>query len=373
MEETRGKKVAATFALIVNVILFASKLVGGILGRSSVLVADSLDSLTDFVGDIIILSGIWIAGKPPDKKHPYGHYKAESIVTAVVGIIIVASATVMMANNIISLVQGEFQTPAKWTLFIAIISIIGCVVTYLYLTNKSKQYSSPALEAGALHKLADALTSVAAAAGISLSVFFGVKWGDSVASIVVAIWVIRTGIKIIFRGGHELLDGAPDDNFKNQISNSIAAVPGVERVIQMRMRTAGGKVFIHADISVSSQLSISDAHIIAHRVRDKIISEYSRLADVVIHTEPCQFTENIQEDIADNAKQILTETDEIQQFHGLNVLTSKKGFIIIVDIVVNPEITVREAHIIADNLHSKLTQIHRVEDAIIHIDYTTDD
>ncbi|MCD6595678.1 cation diffusion facilitator family transporter [bacterium] len=372
MNENKKKKSAVFFAIAMNTILFVGKLIGGILGHSSALISDSLDSLTDFVGDIVILGGIWFAGKPPDKKHPYGHYKAESLVTAIVGIMIVSSAILMLYRSIFSLYTGNFSTPKQWTGLVAFGSIIGCLITYFYLHRASKKYFSSALEAGAVHKFADALTSVAALIGIFLSSFMKIRWGDPVASAIVALWVSRTGIKIISRGGHELLDGAPDDDFEYAVEQTIISIPAVEKIHSLQMRTAGGKVFAHIDISVPSELSIADAHIISHRVRDVLITKFPRLANVIIHTEPCENESEIENEIITRVRQILTNYDKIKEFHGVDALVSENGFIIIADIVVDPEMKVKNAHRIADEIREKIIEIENIADAIIHIDYTRD-
>jgi len=373
MNDDIKKKSAVFFAIAVNIILFIGKLVGGILGGSSALISDSLDSLTDFIGDIIVLGGIWFAGKPPDKKHPYGHYKAESLVTAIVGIIIIASATTMLYRSLISLYTGGFATPRRWTAFVALGSIAGCLITYFYLHRASKKYFSSALEAGAAHKFADALTSLAALLGILLSSFLKIRWGDPAASAIVSLWVMRTGIKIISRGGHELLDGAPDEDFELTVKRTIASIPAVEKIHSLQMRTAGGKVFAHIDISVPSELSIADAHIVAHRVGDVLMTKFPRIADVVVHTEPCDNDRRIEDEIIWKVRKILGKEDEIKNFHGIDALVSENGFIVVADIVVAPEMTVKNAHKIAQRIRDEIIKIENIADAIIHIDYTRDD
>ena len=366
-----GRQRAAIFAAAVNIILFFGKLLGGFFGRSSGLLADALDSMTDFLGDVVVLGGVSLAKKPPDEKHQYGHYKAESLVTAIVGLMIIAGAVVMLARGVFSFGRPA-TAPELWTAIIAAGSVIICIGTYLYLHNRAGKLSSPALDAGAAHKLADAFTSIAALTGILLSSVFHIRWGDSAASALVAIWVIRTGIVIVSRGGHELLDGAPSSEIENLAIKIIAETPGVINIGDVRMRSAGGRIFAEIDISTSKDLSVADGHIVAHRVRNRLKRNLKNLADAVIHIEPCYKDASQKDEIKKAAQKILAEETQLRGFHGINVLPSNVGFILVADIVVSPSITVKEAHDIAENLRQKLIQIPQLGDAILHIDYKRD-
>lgn len=366
-----GRQRAALFAATVNIVLFFGKLSGGLLGRSAALLADALDSLTDLLGDVAVLGGVWVAQKPPDDAHQYGHFKAESIATALVGLLIVAGAVAMLARNILTFRKPTPQ-PEIWTVFIAAASIIICTISYLYLRSRAKKYSSPALGAGAAHKLADAFTSVAALIGIVLSVAFHLPWGDRAASAVVAIWVIRTGVKIIFHGGHELLDGAPEPDIEKLAIKIIRETPGVSMVRNLRMRSAGGKIFAELDITIAPNLSITDAHIIAHRVKNRLAEKIENLADAIVHTEPCRKNTIAQSEISHKGMEILSSCKKLRGFHGIAVLPSNNGFILVADIVVSPNITVREAHNIADELRNRMLKIPNLADAILHIDYQRD-
>lgn len=362
---------SALVGAIVNISLFFIKLAGGFIGRSSALLADALDSLTDMVGDVIVVGGTWFAEKPADRSHQYGHYKAESLVTAVVGLIIIGSAAAMLIHGVLKIGKVS-AVPELWTLFVALTSIVVNILLYFYLHRKSQKFFSPALDAAALHKLSDAFTSVAAFVGIAAAVLFGIGWADSAASIVVAIWVIRTGMVIVFRGGHELLDGAPSADVEKTAYKIISQTAGVSRVVALRMRSAGGKIFTETDIAVAKELAIEEGHTVAHRVRDELMKNIPNLADVVVHIEPSSRDESIKGKISKRAVEIISSRSGILSFHGIAILSSEQGYILAVDIVVSPDISVRAAHDIADALRNDLLTEINLADAIIHIDYKKD-
>ncbi len=366
------KKKTLLFATAINILLSAGKAIGGVLGNSSALLADALDSLTDLVGDVIVILGVWVAGKPADEQHQFGHYKAESIVTVVAGLLIVGAALSMLVRSISLLISNETPYTQPWTAFVALWSILTCTGMYFFLDARARKHNSPGLGAAAAHKLADAGTSVAALAGIVLSTFFDIHWGDAAASGIVSIWIIRTGVKIILRGGHELLDGATELKMDRQIFNIAQNVSGVSGVHGLKTRSAGGKIFAEMDISISDNLSVADGHVIAHRVRDRLTREMPHLADVIVHIEPAGGERAVRNSIISQSQKILSMESELRSFHGIDVLPSQNGFILVVDVVVSPDITVRHAHMICESLRKRLLDIPKLSDAIIHIDYQKD-
>ena len=279
----------------------------------------------------------------------------------------------MLARSIHNLAEHTPTIPQTWTALIALASVIICAAVYAFLHKRNKELGSPGIEAAAAHKLADSFTSVAAFIGIVASSLFNIPWGDTVASGIVSLWVMRTGLKITFRGGHELLDGAPGVAVEREILSIAMETPGVTSVRKIRTRSAGGRIFAEMDITTSKELSITNAHVIAHRVRDNLIAKITFLNDVVVHIEPSPDEDSPQDIIKTQAQKILSASKDLRGFHRLAVLSSENGCILVVDIVVPPDITVRNAHHISDDLRQRLLAIPKLADAILHIDYNRDE
>ena len=354
----------------VNVILVIVTAAGGFFGTSAALLADALHSLADLFTNIIIAIGVSWSEKPADSNHHYGHYKAESLVTAIAGILISCGAAAMLLH---SLIPGEVKTtqlPKPWTIGVAVFSIITCIFVYRFLSYGAKKLHSPGIAAAAADKLADSLTSVAAAVGISGSIIFQTVWADRIASVVVALAVLRSGIKILIRGSHELLDGSPSSAIIEQIKQTVSSVDRVENVHSVRVRSAGGRMFAEIDITTCPTGTVEAGHALAHEVKNTLLKQFAYLADAVIHVEPSEG--NTIHDLKEQISAVFSACSHCTSFHDIEILQSLRGYVATADILLPPDYTVKQAHEIADELQKQCLAIPLITDAVIHVDYSDD-
>ncbi len=366
----RGAKGTALLAAAVNSALLLGKLFGGFLGKSSALLSDAVDSLTDLAGDVAVLGGIWLSERPPDDTHHFGHHKLESLAAAVVGFLVVGSAAAIVFRAMASLIRGAPE-PAPWAVAVALGSAAVCLTTHAYLRKRAKALASTAIEAAAIHKLSDAATSLAAAAGIALSSFAKVPWGDAAASVLVALWVLRTGVGIVVRSCNELVDGAPPQSQRAALEEAVLKTPGVEELRSIKVRSAGGKLFVEAEIAVSPSLSVADGHVVAHRVQDRLTKGFPHVVAATVHVEPSE-PQNRLPALEAVLRQIAAQDERILGFHNLDLLPTRSGSVAVVDIVVPPNMTVVAAHDVAEKVRYGLSALPGVADAIVHIDHRRD-
>ena len=163
-EQTAVK--ATYFSIFGNLALALVKGLAGFFGNSYALIADALESTTDVFSSLLVLFGIKYANKPADDNHPYGHGRAEPLITFLVVVFLITTATVIAYESIIN-IGTPHQLPEKWTLIILGIIIIWKEYSYRLVLQRSKETNSSALEADAWHHRSDAITSVAAFIGIS--------------------------------------------------------------------------------------------------------------------------------------------------------------------------------------------------------------
>jgi divalent metal cation (Fe/Co/Zn/Cd) transporter len=241
---------------------------------------------------------------------------------------------------------------------------------YRVLSHGAKKLHSPGIAAAAADKLADSLTSVAAAVGITGSIVFQTIWADRIASVVVALAVMRTGIKILMRGGHELLDGSPSSTVIDEIKQTINHIDRVEDVHAVRVRSAGGRMFAEIDISTCRAGTVEAGHALAHEVKNSLLNQFAYLEDVVVHVEPCK--ENTVQDLQQKICAVFSKCTHCTSFHDVEILQSPKGYVATADIQLPADLTVKEAHAIADDLQKQCLAIPRVSDAVIHVDYSDD-
>src|ERR1700690_1961652 len=278
----------ATFAgMAVNVVFSGTKLAAGILGHSHALVADAVESFADIFSSLIVWRGLIVAAAPPDEDHPYGHGKAEPIASAIVAAMLLGAALWIVLTAFGEIMQPHLS-PRPFTLIVLVVVVVVKEILFRFVSREGKAVDSSAVKTDAWRHRSDAITSVAAGIGISVSLIGGKGFeaADDVAAIAAA-WVIA------WNGGHllrpalnELMDTAPGHEVIDQIRQIAATTPGVGRVEKCFVRKVGYQYFVDMHVEVDPQMTVLRSHEIAHHVKDKIRDVIPAVTDVLVHIEP---------------------------------------------------------------------------------------
>lgn len=277
---------------IVNFLLIVIKLIAGIAGRSSAMLADAIHSLSDFVTDIIVIVFVRIGNKPTDRTHSYGHGKFETLATLIIGIILILAGIGVMVNGvslIIDSINGvELQKPTILALIVAIISIVAKELTYRYTIASGKKLGSQALTANAWHHRSDAFSSVGTLAGIAGAIFFGQKWRilDPIAAVTVSFFIIKVGTDISKPCINELLERSLPAETVNRISEIITSVPGISGLHHLCTRRIGNNIAIEAHIRMDGNMPLREAHALASEAERRIRLEFGQETHIGLHMEP---------------------------------------------------------------------------------------
>jgi len=278
--------------LFVDIILTFLKLLAGILGQSAVMIADAFHSLSDFATDIIILFGFKVANKPADKNHDYGHGKVETLVTVIIGVILIIVGLKICWSGfyrVFRFYQGHLAPrPGMIAFYAAVISIISKEWLYCYTTKVGKTISSQAIIANAWHHRSDAFSSVGAMVGIGGAIILGEKWYvlDPLAAIVVSFFIVRTAILISIGGANELLEASLSEEEEEDILSIVRSVPGAEIPHNLKTRRIGNRIAIDLHVKVNKNLNITEGHAISMKVEDKIKETLGENVFISVHIEP---------------------------------------------------------------------------------------
>ena len=192
----------ATFlGLAVNIVLATAKLLAGVFGHSHALVADAVESLADIVSSIIVWRALVVAAQPADEEHPYGHGKAEPIAAAVVSAMLLAAAG-LIAVQAMGQISDPHPAPAPFTLLVLLAAVVVKEGLFRFVLRASASVESAAVKTDAWHHRSDAITSLAAALGISLALAGGRRYAaaDDVAAIAAAMVIAWNGWQRIAAG-----------------------------------------------------------------------------------------------------------------------------------------------------------------------------
>jgi len=267
-----------------NLILSIIKFAGGIIGHSAAMVADATHSVSDLLTDMIVLIMFKVGQKPKDEDHPYGHGKAETLGTTVVGFIII-SVGIGLAYEAWEMIQsGITRIPEPLAAGTALISIFIKEWLFRYTRSVGEKSNNSLLLANAWHHRSDAISSIAALVGI-IGAMLGFPALDPIAATMVAFMIMKVGYELTLGGFRDLMDTALDEKDTQSIQVAIDDVSGVLKSHDLRTRKIGGEILMDVHIQVDSDLTVTEGHEVAERVRRKLIKNYPNTQDVLVHVD----------------------------------------------------------------------------------------
>jgi cation diffusion facilitator family transporter len=273
--------------MVSSVFLAAIKFLAGIFGNSFALIADGIESVVDVFSSILVLVGLKYAERPPDENHPYGHGKAEPLITFLVVVFLVMSAATIAWQAIVN-IQDPHSLPKPFTLIILGAIIIWKEISFQIVINRSRKLKSSALRAEAWHHRSDAITSVAAFAGISIAIFAGEGFeaADDYAALLAVVFILYNCYKIFRPALGEVMDENIYEDLTEKIRLISVNVKGVKDTEKCFIRKAGMKYHVDLHAIVDGDISVKEGHHISHQLKDRLCEEIPELGNVLIHVEP---------------------------------------------------------------------------------------
>lgn len=280
----KGKKISY-ITIAGNIFLAIIKITVGILVGSAGLIADGFHSVSDTASTIAVLIAIYISNKPPDEEHQYGHGQAESIAAKILGIILLLTGFALGYNIINGILNQDYGIPGIYGFWAAVLSIIIKEIMFRYTYKVGEETNNQALIADAWHHRSDAISSIAAAAGI-LGANLGYPILDPIAGIVVALLIIRVGWNIIVDAINTLMIKAPPEEDNEEIRNIVNNIEGVQEIKELRSHYSGVDLYVDLRIVVDAQLTVKKGHDISVKVRNKLLNQCEQVREVIVHIHP---------------------------------------------------------------------------------------
>lgn len=281
----------AWVGIIGNILLTGIKWVIGYTANSRALIADAAHSASDVVGSVAVLIGLRAAERPPDKDHPYGHGKAESVASIIVSVLLMLVGFEIGYGSIQSLFK-PLHAPEMLAVWAAIGSMIVKEAMFRYKYNLGKKLNSQALIANAWEHRSDVYSSFSALIGIGGAIL-GAKWNigwmlylDPIAGIFVSVLVLKMAYDILMESIHIALDHVLHEEQTIPLRTSVQAVEGVLRVDELRAREHGHYQIVDVKISVNPHITVEEGHRIGKKVKRDLLSQFQEVRDVFVHINP---------------------------------------------------------------------------------------
>ena len=278
--------------MFVNMVLFAFKLVAGIVGRSGAMIADAVHSASDFATDVVVLAFVRISAKPRDDDHKWGHGKYETLASLIIGVALFAVGAeifVDSAEKIKAVVEGEvIPRPGVIAIIAAAVSILVKEALYQWTVRVGRKVDSPSVVANAWHHRSDALSSMGALLGIGLAYFLGEKWriADPIAAIVVAAMILKVAIDLLRQGCYELVEGALPEAVEEEILRIVTEDAAISQPHNLRTRRIGATIAIEIHIRVDGDMSVRESHSLTVAIERRLRERFGENTMIAIHVEP---------------------------------------------------------------------------------------
>ena len=360
-------------AAVANLVLVVVKGAAGLLGGSSVLVADAVHSLSDLSTDVVALFSLRVAAKPPDEDHPYGHGRYETLGTVIVGVVLLGAAVGISWEA--SSRFGQSVVPAGITLWVAGLSIAVKEALFQITIRAGRRHQSPLVVANAWHHRSDALSSIAALAGIA-----GARMGfpilDPAAAVVVAALIAKMAVSLLAGAVREVTDTALQREMLHDLGAGVRRLPGVVNLHELRARRMGPRILVDLHVQVDASTTVSDGHQVAERVRQFVFRAHGGVSEVLVHIDP-EPDENLapgdqlsrpRQEIESEVRRIAQRVDGVRAVTHVMAHFLERRVVLQVEIEVDPELRVREAAAVARSLRERLEAVSGVDCADIHLE-----
>ena len=269
--------------LWVNLAVALAKIALGYASGAVSILSEGFHSLTDSASNVVALVGVSIARRPPDENHPYGHRKYETIASLAILLFLVAVLVEVLRAAANRFLHGGTPRVFPEGIGLMAFTLVVNLVVVGYETRQGRRLSSEILLADAKHTRSDVLTS-AAVLGALIGVWFGVPLLDPLAALLVAVFIGHACWEIAQHASGILSDEiviAEDD-----VRRVVQSVPDVLGCEKIRTRGSADHAFLDLHLWLDRDMPLQAAHATSHVVKDKLMSKFPQLADVVIHIEP---------------------------------------------------------------------------------------
>ena len=291
VSESEFQKIAnkvSFLTILANTGLSLLKLLAGILAHSSAMISDAIHSASDVFSTVVVIIGIRLASKEPDREHPYGHERLECVAAIVLAIVLLITGLGIGADALGKIMKGNYdnlQTPGVPALIAAILSIAVKEGMYWYTRFYAIKIDSSALMADAWHHRSDAFSSIGALIGIA-GARLGYPIMDSVASLVIFLFIVKAAYDIFKDALDKMVDHSCDEETEKAIYACVMKNEKVLGIDLLQTRIFGNKIYVDVEIAADGSYTLREAHTIAEAVHEDIEKNFPKVKHIMIHVNP---------------------------------------------------------------------------------------
>ncbi len=284
MQRFKATKMASFLGIFFNLFLFVIKFIASVITSSQAMMADAINSLGDIFSSLMTLIGNKIASKPRDDDHNLGHGKAEYIYSLLISIVIIIVAVTLFKDSLESILIKSNYTFSYILIVVCIITIVVKLSLYFYTNKLSKSLNSLLLKANSKDHLYDAIITTINLLSIILT-SFGIYFVDGLVGVLIALWILYSGLKIFKESYDVLMDKAIDDDTKDKVLEVVKKYKEVKKIDHFNATPVGYKYQISFTIFVDGNMPTYASHDIANKI-ERELEKFPEIYITVIHVNP---------------------------------------------------------------------------------------
>lgn len=277
------------YILLLNWGVSAAKLIYSGVIRSVSMKADGFHSFSDGASNIIGLIGIWVASRPIDQNHPYGHKKYETLTSVAISALLFFVCFNVIREGIARFIDPVIPEVNLNAFLVMIVTMAVNIFVMVYENKKGKELKSDVLISDALHTRSDILTSASVIITL-MAIKLGIPVVDPIASLLIAIFIGYAAVQILRESARVLSDGAAIPI--REIERVVLAIKGVKECHRIRSRGRADDIHIDLHILVDWKMDVHRAHHLSYAIENKIKRDFRGVTDVVVHMEPMETERN---------------------------------------------------------------------------------
>jgi cation diffusion facilitator family transporter len=336
----------------------------GLIVNSLAILSDGLHALLDAVSTIMLFFAVRASIKPPDEEHTYGHEKFETIGGLIGGIVLIAVAFLIFyeaAGRLIGLENAQINQGVEFAGFIAIGYAIFIASLRVTVFKKTEHIQSPSMKVGFYDAISDLSSTLLALLGFGLATL-GFYYGDALASIFLGVMLSYLSFKLVKFSVMELSDTAS----KELVQKTRKVILSHEDIVKnenLKVRKVSSKIFIDASVQVPSHMPLEEAHSLVSRIEADLKQVLGNV-DATIHIEPSE-----KETKMDQLVEKLATVEGVKEVHEISTIYTGSKFYITLHAYVDPELSVEEAHKIAETIERRMhAEIKPLENVTVHVE-----
>ena len=318
--------------IVVNLFLSVFKLVIGIVTNSMSIISDALNNVTDTGSSIVTMIGFKLSQKEVDNEHPWGHGRMEYITAFIVDILIILVGVELLQNSVDKIIHPVMPTVNGVVIFLLVVAILVKLWLFVFYSKIAKRIDSSAIKATAYDSISDCVSTFVVLFSSVISLIFGITI-DGYVSILVAIFILITGVKALKETIDILLGSKPDKEFIDQINEFVKKYPMIAGIHDIMVHDYGpGRKIVSFHAEVPADANICEAHDIIDELEQDMLKEFKCIT--TIHMDPIVVNDAKINEARASVEKIVKEINENYSIHDFRMTDGGKRINLIFDLVI---------------------------------------